>query len=177
MQLQVCRRLPMCPAAPRTNHPEQGAAGCTAAISCAPRLGETRQRVKVRREMLVFIYPGELCEQHVFGSLSKQHNSPTELLNQFGGGAPAALRTQHGAARGVGTCKEVPQLTPKRTWGRGSSHGTRLCCGAPCPWGPVDCISMPGEGHMRLGSLSRRATGLVQGKLYPTPAPSWHLPQ
>lgn len=70
--------------------------------------------------MLVFIYPGELCEQHVFGSLSKQHNSPAELLNQFGGGAPAALRTQHGAARGVGTCKEVPQLTPKRTWGRGA---------------------------------------------------------
>lgn len=79
--------------------------------------------------MLVFIYPGELCEQHVFGSLSKQHNSPAELLNQFGGDAPAALRMQHG---GVGTCKEIPQLTPKCAWGhRAVLHGTRLCCRAP----------------------------------------------
>lgn len=83
--------------------------------------------------MLVFIYPGELCEQHVFGSLSKQHNSPAELLNQFGGDAPAALRMQHGVAWGGWELAKKSHSSPQSVRGATGlpSHGTHLCFRAP----------------------------------------------
>lgn len=91
--------------------------------------------------MLVFIYPGELCEQHVFGSLSKQHNSPAELLNQLGGDAPAALRMQHRVARGGGNLQRNPTAHPKMCVGpQGCPAWNPFVLQGPPPWGLVDPI-------------------------------------
>lgn len=65
--------------------------------------------------MLVFIYTGELCEQHVFGSLSKQHNSPYR--------AAKPVWWRHSCTytgRGVGSTRDTRESMRKGSWK--SSH-------------------------------------------------------
>lgn len=57
-------------------HVETGLFRLLQGFVCSAFRRNPAKRAKVGAEMPVFIYPGELCEQHVFGSLSKQQNSP-----------------------------------------------------------------------------------------------------
>lgn len=66
--------------------------------------------------MLVFIYTGELREQHVFGSFRNNITRPAELLNQFGGDA-AAHRDSGRRAGGA-----APGAQPHRSHGIRAEH-------------------------------------------------------